>query len=96
MLEDDAIDPKEEAIRYLDQAAAEEDKKFNTVLDYAIMAFENRAENECEDPKQADELAAEMGSQIAHDNGYPNGGDEFDIIVSALSNRAGELFPGEW
>ncbi|MCY2950426.1 MAG: hypothetical protein NTU53_00415, partial [Planctomycetota bacterium] len=45
------------------------------------------------DFRLADELAASLGDKWANTAGYPNGSDEYDIVVSAVNNHASEQFP---
>jgi hypothetical protein len=48
------------------------------------------------DARRADELAAEIGSEVAEAYGFKNGSDEFDFLVSYANVLASKAFPGRW
>lgn len=60
--------------------------------DFALQV-ERRGINNAE---AADQLVGEIAYKWATDFHYENGSEEYDWLVSALNNKAGEMFPGDW
>jgi len=90
-------DAPEPNIERFAQHAEQTEHKLDAAINNAVGAFENAIEMQgVNNARRADELAAEIGAEWAEKAGYPNGSDEFDWIVSAVNNAAGEAFPGDW
>ena len=93
VLDPDAPEPNIQA--HMQHVEKTEADALESAIANALLMFGHRVSN-VDDAKRADELAVEIATYWAEAAGYPNGSDEYDHIVSALSNRAGELFPGDW
>ena len=89
----DAPEPNIEA--YKQHVEKTEADALESAIANALLMFGHRVSN-VDNAQRADELAVEIATYWAEAAGYQNGSDEYDHIVSALSNRAGELFPGDW
>jgi hypothetical protein len=92
--EDDPTDALERFAAHHEQV---EKDALESAIQMAIEEFETRVRLQgINDAKRADQLAAEVGNQYAEMGGYHNGTDEYDIVVSAVNNACGEMFPGQW
>lgn len=89
--EDDPTDALERFAKHTEQVEAD---ALESIINMAIEEFETRVRLQgIDDIKHADQLAAEVGNQYAEMGGYHNGTDEYDIVVSAVNNACGEMFP---
>jgi hypothetical protein len=96
----EALDPDapEPAIERFAQDTEQSDLKLEATITAAILRYEREVEQRDLEHhfnaiNLADNLAAEIGNEMAEKAGYPNGTDEFDYVVSAVNSRAGEMFP---
>ena len=89
-----ADDPQQELVRHVDHNIAQHEAAIDAAIDQACAEFEVEViRRNIARIERADELAAELGAKWAEVSGYANGTDEFDVIVSAVSNHVGTLFP---
>lgn len=91
----DPDDPEPNIEAYKQHVEKTEADALESAIANALLMFGHRVSN-VDSAQRADELAVEIATYWAEAAGYQNGSDEYDHIVSALSNRAGELFPGDW
>lgn len=92
--EDDPADAVERFAKHTEQVEAD---ALDSAINMAIEEFEIRVRlRGIDNAKDADQLAAEVGNQYAEMAGYHNGSDEYDMVVSAVNNACGEMFPGQW
>lgn len=96
----EAFDPDapEPAIERFAQNTEQAELKLEATINAALQRFDHEVERrgieDCFDCiNLADNLAAEIGNEMAEQAGYPNGSDEFDWVVSAVNDRASVLFP---
>lgn len=99
--EDAELPPEDDpakALEYFAQHTEQVEKDaLESAINMAVQEFETRVRlRGIDNAKDADQLAAEVGSQYAEMAGYRNGSDEFDWVVSAVNNACGEMFPGQW
>lgn len=87
MAHPDDISPKD----YLKMLPSPVDEASREVEDKMEMALRNVTT-----ARRADELAAEIGGEVAESYGFHNGSDEYDELVSLANNIASEAFPGNW
>lgn len=96
----ESVDPDEPAPnieRFAQDTAVAEQKKLDDTINQALADFKSAVEMRgINNAKRADEKAVEVSTFWAEQAGYENGSDEFDHIVSAVNNLAGEMFPGDW
>lgn len=91
----DAPEPNIE--RFAQHVDAVAQKKLDDTINSALADFDNAVEMRgINSARKADEKAVEVATFWAEQAGYENGSDEFDWLVSAVNNRAGERFPGDW
>jgi ribosomal protein S18 acetylase RimI-like enzyme len=91
----DAPEPNIE--RFAQHVEKTEAEALESAIDIAVREFEFRIDKQgVDNARRADEIAAEVGNECAEMAGYRNGSDEYDWVVSAVNNRAGEMFPGDW
>lgn len=90
----DPDDPTANVERFAQQVAQAAQEKLDATIDSALADFDNAVEMRgIDDIKRADAKAAEVATFWAEQAGYENGSDEFDLLVSAVNTRCGEMFP---
>jgi len=93
----DPDNPEQNVERFAQRIEQTRQEKLDATIDNAISLFNSSIDvRGIDNARRADELAAEIGSEWAEKAGYPSGSDEFDWIMSAVNNAAGEAFPGDW
>lgn len=89
--EDDPANALEQHAQRVEQG---EKDALDSIINMAVEDFETRVRLQgVVNWKRADQLAAEVGDQWAATGNYANGSDEYDWVVSAVNNRASEMFP---
>lgn len=95
--EDNDETPAAAADRYASQIEKDAEAKLDSTIEKAVRAFDIQLDRRgVNNAERADELAAEIGGEIAVRAGYPMGSDEYTAVVSAVTDRAGEMFPGDY
>ena len=83
--------------RYAQHVEQTRQWKLDSIISRAEDDFELQVDRRnINNARAADELVGELALKWGEGYGYKNGSDEYDWIVSALNNKAGELFPGNW
>ena len=94
------LPPEDEPVPNIEQhaqhVAQTEQDKLDTLIQLAVKDYEiNIVQREIDNALGADRLVGDIAFKWAEHAGYANGSDEFDWLVSALNNRASEMFPGD-
>ena len=96
----DPDDPEQNVERFAQHVEKTEQTaqwKLDSVISRAeddfVLQVERRGINNAE---AADQLVGEIAHKWGEDFHYANGSEEYDWLVSALNNKAGEMFPGDW
>lgn len=90
-------DPERSIKRFIAAEIKAKRAKLNKTIDCAVADYENVLYRRgIDNARDADELVGEIADKWAQHAGYENGSDEYDWLVSALNDAAGESFPGDW